>query len=504
MTKHDMRKRRHMVRSGGISWINMVSRRLRCLLLVLLLLGSVSVAQEPLASDEFAFVLTTDYWSAGYYSTIELMPPRETTIDISPVHYDAIGHYDEGEDMVFVVNRYLADNIQLVDPNSDFATVGQYSVGNGSNPHDIRLADSGKAYVSRFERTNLIIVDPYTGDSLGFVDLAPVADSDGIPEMDRMEIVNGYLFVTLNCLDHVTWQPNGPGKVAVVDIVSDTLVDCDTETAGVQPIVLQYGNPYSELRYSPDRGELIVGCLGRWSSLDGGVETIDPFTLTSNGVLISEEQLGGDVSDALVAPNGSGYAVVMDKEAWPDNYARVVAFDPETGSVIDTLFQQTSGMGASVAGIEANTLGELYVCDRDAAAPGIRVYETSTVTLAAFIDVGLPPYDVVFVQEPYTPADTDQTLLKHFNLLPNYPNPFNPHTQIPFLLTEPASVNLRIYDPSGRVVRTLVGLQPLGRGLYTAAWDGRDDNGRELASGVYFCRLEVDQVSRSGRLVLLR
>jgi hypothetical protein len=459
-----------------------------------------------LAGDEFAFVLTTDFWTAGYYSTIELSPPRDTETDISTVHYDAVGYYDRDEDMIFVVNRYLADNIQLVDPNSGFATVGQYSVGNGSNPHDIRLVDGGKAYVSRFESTNLLIIDPYSGDSLGYVDFAPLADSDGIPEMDRMEMVDGKLFVTLNSLNHATWLPNGPGKVAVVDVATDTLVDCDPGADGVQPIVLQSSNPYSELRYSPDRGELIVGCLGEWSILDGGVEAIDPFTLTTNGVLISEQELGGDISDVLIAPNGNGYAVVMDKAVWPDNYARVVAFDPASESVTDTLYQQTSGMGASLAGIEANTLGELYVCDRDLSAPGIRIYDTTTGSLLEFIDVGLPPYDVVFIQPAYTVAGDAGAAIsaEGFSLLPNFPNPFNPRTEIPFVLNEPGSVTLRIFDVSGRVIRTLKESEFLTAGPHMVTWDGRDGKGMELPSGVYFCRMVSGSGCRSIRLILLR
>ena len=97
-----------------------------------------------LAGDEYAFVITTDYYSAAYYSTVEVLPPRAADMSISSVNTDAVAYYDQDQDMVFVVNRYLADNIQLVDPNSGFATVGQYSVGNGSNPHDIRLAGAAR------------------------------------------------------------------------------------------------------------------------------------------------------------------------------------------------------------------------------------------------------------------------------------------------------------------------------------------------------------------------
>ena len=91
-----------------------------------------------------------------------------------------------------------------------------------------------------------------------------------------------------------------------------------------------------------------------------------------------------------------------------------------------------------------------------------------------------------------TPAETA--------LLPNYPNPFNPETWIPYRLAHAADVTLTIYDTKGVPVRRLdLGYQPVGD--YTnrakaAYWDGRNDSGESVASGVYFYQLRVSS-SRS-------
>ena len=75
-------------------------------------------------------------------------------------------------------------------------------------------------------------------------------------------------------------------------------------------------------------------------------------------------------------------------------------------------------------------------------------------------------------------------------LLPNYPNPFNPETWIPYRLANAADVILTIYDTKGTMVRRLdLGYQPAGS--YTARnraayWDGRNENGESVASGIYF------------------
>ncbi len=86
----------------------------------------------------------------------------------------------------------------------------------------------------------------------------------------------------------------------------------------------------------------------------------------------------------------------------------------------------------------------------------------------------------------------------------NYPNPFNPSTTIRYSVPAPGgAVRLRIYDLSGRLVRTLVSEERAG-GEYAAVWFGRDDSGREMGSGVYFYRLEIGSESFERKMVMLK
>ncbi len=93
-------------------------------------------------------------------------------------------------------------------------------------------------------------------------------------------------------------------------------------------------------------------------------------------------------------------------------------------------------------------------------------------------------------------------------LLQNYPNPFNPETWIPYRLSESAPVTLSIYDTNGRPVRTLsIGIQPAGfyQGRARAAyWDGRNDAGETVSSGVYFYRLSTPSFQQMKRMVILK
>jgi hypothetical protein len=92
---------------------------------------------------------------------------------------------------------------------------------------------------------------------------------------------------------------------------------------------------------------------------------------------------------------------------------------------------------------------------------------------------------------------------QHFALYPNYPNPFNPSTTIRFSLAQAGEAELGIYDLLGQRVAVLVrGLQEAG--TQVLQWDGRDGQGRELASGVYLCRLQAGAQVETRKLLLLR
>ena len=97
--------------------------------------------------------------------------------------------------------------------------------------------------------------------------------------------------------------------------------------------------------------------------------------------------------------------------------------------------------------------------------------------------------------EPLTPLT--------FELLPNFPNPFNAQTKIRFTLSQSASVTLAIHDALGRHVRQLRSAV-LPAGDQSVTWDGLGDHGESVASGVYFYRIEVDSRAFVRKMVLLR
>lgn len=90
-----------------------------------------------------------------------------------------------------------------------------------------------------------------------------------------------------------------------------------------------------------------------------------------------------------------------------------------------------------------------------------------------------------------------------FSLYNNYPNPFNPTTTITYNLPEAANVVLKIYNVLGKEVRTLLNTrqQP---GTQSVVWDGRNELGVKVSSGVFVCRLQAGGLFQTKKMLLLK
>jgi hypothetical protein len=93
-------------------------------------------------------------------------------------------------------------------------------------------------------------------------------------------------------------------------------------------------------------------------------------------------------------------------------------------------------------------------------------------------------------------------LVKAVHLFQNQPNPFSPETRIAFDLPKAGPVELVIYSVNGRLIRRLV-KDTREAGRHTASWDGRDDAGVKVGSGIYFYQLIAPGVEESRRMILL-
>jgi len=109
---------------------------------------------------------------------------------------------------------------------------------------------------------------------------------------------------------------------------------------------------------------------------------------------------------------------------------------------------------------------------------------------------------------PFTKSEATEIQVVDDSLLQNFPNPFNPETWIPYQLAEPSDVQIRIFNASGQLVRTLsLGYQRAG--VYSdrtqaAYWDGRDDAGERVSSGVYFYTIRAGDFSATRKMLIVK
>jgi len=120
----------------------------------------------------------------------------------------------------------------------------------------------------------------------------------------------------------------------------------------------------------------------------------------------------------------------------------------------------------------------------------------------SLVEAGVDDFTLVGTFD-VTAVDDQPGLELVFDLSQNHPNPFNPQTTVKFSLDTAGPASLKVFDTRGRLVKVLVS-EALTAGPHTAVWRGDDRQGRPVASGVYFYRLEADGRQLSKRMLLVK
>ncbi len=151
--------------------------------------------------------------------------------------------------------------------------------------------------------------------------------------------------------------------------------------------------------------------------------------------------------------------------------------------------------------------------------------ETTTNNVGEYeIELGYGTYDIICYAANYDTSTVENYVIEedavlNFQLIPttlsddiltlstelqsNYPNPFNPETTIFYYLEETSDVCLEIYNVKGQKVRQLVNDQ-VDSGQHSIVWDGKDDTGQSLASGIFFYRMTAGKYSSVKKMILIK
>ena len=254
----------------------------------------------------------------------------------------------------------------------------------------------------------------------------------------------------------------------------------DAGTGAHQWTLTGHTSSVMSVAFSPDGDTLASGCL------DG---TVLLWELRS----VAESSLLGDV-------NGDGVVNAQDLV------------------IVATRFGQREQNDADVNGDGVVDIFDLVTVasalGNRAAAPSAQPQALATLTAVEVEDWLTQAQQMALTDPAYLRgiAALEELLValtpKQTVLLSNYPNPFNPETWIPYHLAHAADVQVTIFDAKGVMVRQLdLGHQSVGH--YTvqskaAYWDGRNESGESVASGIYFYQLRVADYSASRRMVVVK
>ncbi|MHC4214936.1 MAG: YncE family protein [Planctomycetota bacterium] len=314
--------------------------------------SSPSESSDENTAQTVAVVHVTDYFSSALISVVSNLESVAEE-NITPNVVDPLPHTDASlrafDGLVYVINRLGRDSIQVVDPSDGFETIFEFSIGPATNPYDILVVAENKAYVTLYQPENLtgaeevLVVNPQNGAVLEKIDLGFLTDNDGDrnPRATMMTRVGDEVWVLIQDLDY-TYSADTNGKIAVIDINTDTLVDTDPDAEGDQGIELVGRNP-SDLAYDKSSNRVYIAMTGLFqpdfttdtSDAFGGIEAVDTENYITQGIVLDDAEFGGHPRGIQLASAELAFTIVSDTS--------VVAFDPSTQEVVDNEVYQSPG-----------------------------------------------------------------------------------------------------------------------------------------------------------------
>ncbi|MCF7920401.1 MAG: T9SS type A sorting domain-containing protein [Candidatus Cloacimonetes bacterium] len=258
-----------------------------------------------------------------------------------------------------------------------------------------------------------------------------------------------------------------------------------------------------------------------WIDFPLGVSVVDASDVTggSGGAMIWDGQTGAGRLSNWHGETTNGWGVVHDGEiaTW------------EVDVLLSTEFAGDMTLGWEIGGDgygndPHNVSGYLYLLyplrwiNLDTSSGTLGANESQVVTInfdSNFIEEGIHTGDIVITCDTWDtkiinvtlevgPVNhNDQPLPNALVLAGNYPNPFNPVTEISFQIPQATEVELKVYNSRGQLVRTLIDSY-FPAGSHSLLWDGKDDNDKAVGSGVYFYRLKADSTIQTRKMVLLK
>jgi hypothetical protein len=405
-----------------------------------------------------AYALAVD--DSGYVYVTGYSYGSETSVDFASIKYDPNGdtvwvrRYNGPENYVDYGNAIGVDgsgNVYVTGTSCDTVGYQDYVTIKYTPNGDTLWLRRYKGPGEQYDVANALVIDGagnvyITGYSAG--------------------IGTNYDYATIKYYSggDTAWVRRYDGPASGIDVAKAIAVDDSgyVYVTGYSESTGTYQD-YATIKYDSSGNEIWVR---RYNGPNGGTDEANALALDHSGNVYVTGYSGGgllgmDYATMKYYPNGdTAWVRRYNGPANDDDHSQAIALD-DSGNVY-------------VTGYSANANDDDYCTIKYVKAPSGVKDETGG---------------------RQKPAE--------FALSQNYPNPFNPTTKIGFTLAKSSFVTLQIYDVLGRKVRTLVS-EKLSPGYKSVIWDVKNDQGAQIASGIYFCELKVGENTSSKKMILLK
>ncbi len=312
---------------------------------------------------------------------------------------------------------------------------------------------------------------PPTGSITGNVNLTDSGDNSGVvvtagSESDMTDGAGNYL---INNLYAATYNVTATKSNYSVGLVSGVVVTDNTNTPNIDFAL----SPIAIDTVCITPGLVINDNDSLWTTI-----ALGPYTVSEIDLFVDiTHTFIGDLRVRLTSPTGTSVVV-----------------HNRTGSTADDILTTYDAVTAPDGpGTMDDFIGEFAVDKWFLSITDNATFDTGTLNEAC-----------LYLTRAVAPTGVDGALIPGtFALRPNTPNPFNPTTRIRFDLPRRAPVTLNIYSSSGRLVRRLLN-EKMDAGAQQVIWDGQNDAGQTVSSGVYFIRIEAEEFARTRKMTLIR
>jgi hypothetical protein len=259
------------------------------------------------------------------------------------------------------------------------------------------------------------------------------------------------------------------------------------------PLSPGYGGLYLS---GDDIAEQMAGAAGAEAALFNSANNYMPFTLISTnlwqstGIVTSTGTPVGGLcySDSFWIYGGCPLINDFDVMQASGGSVSEVTYNASNGSNDAVLSRQRANPLGTTVGVVLSGFSFIYIRSNDTNLEDDRARFLHDTLLWLGNSLPLP-----------TPVGSKNV----YSLSQNYPNPFNPQTTIAFSVKDRANVSLKVYNVAGELVRTLAD-ESMSAGPHTKVWDGRNDAGQPVSSGVYFYKLVSNNFQQTKKMVLLK